>query len=84
MRDIAAPAEHRHSCLCAQRSCTPLSEKKCVRVNYAGTAGFKPAGRTGRRPVFRFTEARSGASGSADHCEFGSQTRSNMPTHTFE
>jgi len=35
-------SEHSHSCLCAQRTCCPLFR----------SAGFKPAGRTGYKPVF--------------------------------
>jgi hypothetical protein len=47
-RTLLNRPEHRHSCLCAQRSCTPaVGEKECA-CELRGAAGNKPAGRTGR------------------------------------
>jgi hypothetical protein len=42
-------AEHRLSSLCARRSYTPLL---LLRREASEAAGYKPAGRTGHRPVF--------------------------------
>ena len=50
-----AAAEHRPPGLCARRSCTPLR----------GTAGSKPAGHTGCKPMFRISPPPSALRGKA-------------------
>src|SRR5207248_8122874 len=57
-REVRSFQEHRHFCLCAQRSCTPLSSSK-VSVSISWRSGLQTAARTGQRPLFLLNKTNS-------------------------